>query len=196
MTSIEIWETLLGSAVGMYITKEVIAFVKDRRKAHRESKQTFDEVLPRVNAIYEAMQEIQHKTGACRVLLLTAHNGGGRPAIGSLMRSSVVYEVVNSKTPMRETWQGQLLDYEYMKVLVGIDTGATFSALVSDLADGLQKQTLVSHGVVGTVLTKITTDEKNFYYLAVDFDKRVEFNAPPVSEYIRAGTNRIVNLWE
>jgi hypothetical protein len=196
MTQIEIWETLLGSAVGMYITKEVVAFIKDRRKANRESKQTFDEVLPKVNAIYEAMQEIQYKTGACRVLLLTAHNGGGRPAIGSLMRSSVVYEVANGKAPMRESWQGQLLDYEYMKVLVGLDAGGTYSALVSELKEGLQKQMLVSHGIVGTVLTKITTDEKNFYYLAVNFDKKAEFNTPPISEHIRGGANKILNLWE
>lgn len=193
--NVELIEALGGGAVAMYITKELVSFAKHRRRKRKEERQTFDKVLPAVSAIYEAMAEIQRETGAARVAVLSAHNGGGRPAIGSLMRSSVVYEVAPRKEPMRESWQGQMLDHEYMKVLVGIDTAGVFAASVADLQDSLQRKTLVSQGVVSTVMQKIAVDDKNFYYLVVDFDTKAAYDEAPIAESIRAGANRIQNLW-
>jgi len=78
----------------------------------------FSNMLPKIQEVYNILNQVVAMDGCARAIVLKSENGGGRPRLGSDLYSSVLYEVYGpSRKPVRTSWFRQLLDQGYIKVL-------------------------------------------------------------------------------
>lgn len=184
--------SVLDSVVVLYLVKEFVSGVKKYRE-HRRKR--FDYVVPRTETVYEEMNALMNEVDAGRVMLLKAHNGGDRPALGKRLYSSAVYEVYNKGVEsIKHSWQGQELDESYIKMLVGIIGTDQVVLDLGKMEDGMLKKVYFTSGVYKSVVVKIAIDDKDMYYMSINFNKPIEIDAV-IEEKIRRRVNKIRRQW-
>ena len=188
-------ETFVASGVVLYLTKEAVAYIKHRRKIKRDKQHTFDIVLPKVNDIYEEMAQSASTLGAGRVIILNAHNGGGRPMVGSELKSSALYEIPLGLRSIKDSWKNQPLDQTYIEMLVELDRNEFVTLETGKMQESALRRLYFTDHILATAVMKITQDEKNFYYIAYNFDRPVDVNDAKVQETIRSAVNKIREAW-
>lgn len=188
----DILTIVFSSGLTLFLTKEGVSAFKEWKK-QRKSK--FNTVLPRVSDVYEEMNDLLNQVGAGRVLVLKAHNGGGRPSIGTQLFSSAVYEVWGDLKSVKESWQNQPLDEEYTQLLVQLEAKGTLYMNTTDMGDGVLKQLYFASHILHSVVVKIGQDEKNLYYMSINFSHPVDLDEPSLRESIRSSVNRLKQLW-
>lgn len=188
----DILAIVLSSGVTLFLTKEGVNAFKEWRKT---KKGKFNSVLPKVSEVYEEMNGLLNDVGAGRVLILKAHNGGGRPAVGTQLYSSAVYEVWGDLSSVKDSWQNQPLDEEYTQLLVELNAKGTLYMNTVDMDDGVLKQLYFASHILHSVVVKIAQDEKNLYYMSINFHTPVNLNEPTLRESVRSSVNRLKQLW-
>jgi len=160
-----------------------------------ERKTKFNTVLPKVSEIYEEMNHLRHTTKAGRVIILKAHNGGGRPKVGTQLFSSAVYEVWGDLSSIKAHWQNQELDEDYTRMLVDLDRNGKVESDTANMKDGVLKRMYFTNHILHSVTVKIAQDEKSLYYLSINFHEPTNLLEPSIQEAIRASVNRLKQLW-
>lgn len=131
--AIPLWVQLGLAVLGSGSFAAVIHLVRDqlRRRAGRQ----YDRGYGDISMIYRLIQQLLSDIpGANRVLVLKSENGGGIPAPGCTVKSSVLYEVCDSPAkPIQEAWQGVPLDQDYSSILVKLSTEGRAVIHLSDL---------------------------------------------------------------
>ena len=188
-------ETFVASGVVLYLPKEAVAYIKHRRKIKRDKRHTFDIVLPKVNDIYEEMAQSASILGAGRVIILNAHNGGGRPMVGSELKSSALYEIPLGLRSIKDSWKNQPLDQTYIEMLVELDRNEFVTLETGKMQESALRRLYFTDHILATGVMKITQDEKNFYYIAYNFDRPIDVNDAKVQETIRSAVNKIREAW-
>lgn len=188
----DILTIVFSSGITLFLTKEGVSAFKEWKK-QRKSK--FNTVLPRVSEVYEEMNYLLNTVHAGRVVILKAHNGGGRPSVGTQLYSSAIYEVWGDLTSVKDSWQNQPLDEEYTQLLVNLESKGTVYIDTSGMQDGVLKQLYFASHILHSVVVKIAQDEKNLYYMSINFSNPVNLEEPFVREQIRSSVNRLKQLW-
>jgi hypothetical protein len=158
--------TLMSSIVTMWFKHRL------DRKAY-EKKHAFSKTLPAVHEVYSILNTIKGETEASRVLILKAENGGGRPNLGSHLKSSVLYEVFDAPLEtVRKLWQNQPLDEDYIKVLNQLIITEEKKCMVN--VAKLQKGSLLrdnyeANGVKYSHIYEIAEREHSYLYLSVNY---------------------------
>ena len=133
-----------------------------------------------VRATYNAMMEIMTATGAERVSLLRAVNGGGIPRPGSHMSSSVVAEVWSCDGGHQsDRWQKQPLDRFAIDMLVRLLADSRVSVDVDKMEESPLRTHLVANEVkqAENFLVGLRVDERALYYIRVDYPTTKTFTA-------------------
>lgn len=166
--------TGMFSLLAMYIKQKL-----DIRKIKK--KESFRQVIPKVHHIYDLLNELKTHTKAVRVLILKTENNGGRPKGGCVLKSSIVYEVFDSPLePIKETWQQQVLDEEYVDILTQMMSNPQRrkSVVTGKLKDhSILKRVYLATGVHSSVLYEIQEREKEYFYLSIIYDKQIDKTA-------------------
>ena len=183
---------VLSSGLTLFLVKQGVLSYKEWRN---ERKRKFDTVLPKVSEIYEEMNHLRHTTKAGRVIILKAHNGGGRPKVGTQLFSSAIYEVWGDLSSVKDHWQNQELDEEYTRMLVELDRDGKVETDTAEMKDGVLKRLYFSSHILHTVTVKISQDEKSLYYLSINFHEPTDILEPSIQEAIRGSVNRLKQLW-
>ena len=183
---------VLSSGLTLFLVKQGVLSYKEWRK-ERHTK--FDTVLPKVSEIYEEMNHLRHSTKAGRVIILKAHNGGGRPKVGTQLFSSAVYEVWGDLSSIKAHWQNQELDEDYTRMLVELDRSGKVESNTAEMKDGVLKRLYFASHILHSVTVKIAQDEKSLYYLSINFHEHTDILEPFIQEAIRSSVNRLKQLW-
>jgi len=183
---------VFSSGITLFLTKEGVSAFKTWRK---EKKSKFNSVLPKVSEVYEEMNGLLNTVKAGRVIVLKAHNGGGRPSVGTQLYSSAVYEVWGDLSSVKDSWQNQPLDEEYTQLLVQLESKGVLYMDTKKMLDGVLKQLYFASHILHSVVVKIAQDEKNLYYMSINFSHPVDLSEPSVRESIRSSVNRLKQLW-
>jgi hypothetical protein len=138
-----------------------------------------------IAAVWEETQTLAAEVGASRVLVLKSENGGGLPAPGSVIKSSVVFEYRTGELPaVRSLWQQVLLDSHYSEVLSVVSTGAWTWSQTGSMPEGCIMRDLCGDGLlVGTA--RICKTEQALWYLSVHF-KSADATTAKIRSRIRA----------
>lgn len=173
--------------------KEVISERKHHRRLERHRKTI--EVL---GDLWDEMNDLQAKTQASRILIFSNANGGGYPSLDAVRKSSVLYEVYDTKEQsIKHTWQKQDLDAAYTKVLQKMLKEETRELWIKtrELEDGILKNAYQASGVVEARVAYIFSTATNFIYMSIVWTHTVHRDATLLND-LRSSTNRIRNLYQ
>lgn len=122
-----------------------------------------------IAAIWEETQTLAAEVGADRVLVLKSENGGGLPAPGSVIKSSVVFEYRTGELPsVRSVWQQVLLDSHYSETLSIISTGSWSWTQSSAMPEGCVMRDLCGDGLL-IGMARICKTQRELWYISVHF---------------------------
>ena len=141
----------------------------------RQSKK-MDRGFLDIAAIWDETQTLAADVGADRVLVLKSENGGGLPAPGSVIKSSVVFEYRTGALPsVRSVWQQVLLDSHYSEALSIISTGCWTWTQTSTMPEGSVMRDLCGDGLL-IGMARICKTQHALWYICVQF-KNTETDA-------------------
>jgi len=99
----------------------LIGIVREFAKRRASAKQ--DVGYANINKVYNLIQEYLSGSNTNRVLIIKSENGGGIPSPGSVLKSSVLFEVCDSRVPpLRNEWQQVRIDQDYSTLLTNVNT--------------------------------------------------------------------------
>lgn len=162
----------------------------------KKEKQLTRKVLPVLGEINEILDDIVKNTSCNRSLLLKAHNGGGVPKIGSELFSTVVLEMHEDNSSVREAWTKQRLDSPYINVLVKLASSENGMILASkeDFKGSILYDVYTMQGVNSTKLAYITNTKADWFYISNTFASSLEEIKPEEKAYMRGQINKLRNL--
>ena len=157
-----------------------------------EHDATLADAFERVHKVYGTLNRLLSATGAARVLLLRAHNGGSIPRAGVPLYSSVLYEVWDGDVlePIKSTWQKQRLSETYVSMLLEVATKGEATVITKDLPPCVLKDTYEATGVARAEVHKVRAEAGAFYYLSITFAHDVEPNGNH-RHMVRIGLQRL-----
>lgn len=193
----DIFKIMMESAVFLYVLKETVLFIKARRDEKR-CNGSFKRALIDISKLYEELNFLLAKTGAKRVLLLRAHNGGGKPKKGYPLYSTAEYEVYQgSGNTIKQDWQKQPLDEYYISMLSDLDQQEQLELKLYGMnEDSMIKKVYFNDGIFSTKLIKIFENKDSFFYLSVQYGSEVDFLDMNFDELARPHINRIKQLFK
>jgi len=110
-------------------------------------------------------------------MVAKSENGGGLPRPGSVVTSSVVYEVFDSRLQsLRETWQKIPLDQEYSQAISLVSAGQWFWRKREKLQDQTVLKDLLEDDVKLVCFARICGTQAALWYIAVHFCDRTEID--------------------
>lgn len=145
-----------------------------RRRAGR----LYDRGYSDISAIYRHIQGLLSDLEANRVLLLKSENGGGIPAPGCVVKSSVLYEVCDSPArPISQSWQLVPLDQDYSQILSQVVTEGRAVIRLDDLHAGAVTHDLMTAAdATHSYVFRVAATPHALLYLAVQYSSLDEPN--------------------
>lgn len=192
----DIFRIMMESAVFLYILKEAVLFIKARREEKR-CNGTFKRAFIDISKLYEELNFLLAKTAAKRVLVLRAHNGGGKPKKGYPLYSTAEYEVYQgSGNTIKQDWQKQPLDEYYISMLTELDQQEQLELKLFGMDDeSMIKKLYFNDGIFSAKLLKIFETKDSFFYISVQYGREVDFLDMNFDELSRPHINRIKQLF-
>lgn len=192
----DVFRIMMESAVFLYIVKEAVLFIKARREEKR-CNGTFKRAFIDISKLYEELNFLLAKTAAKRVLVLRAHNGGGKPKKGYPLYSTAEYEVYQgSGNTIKQDWQKQPLDEYYISMLTELDQQEQLELKLFGMDDeSMIKKLYFNDGIFSAKLLKIFETKDSFFYISVQYAREVDFLDMNFDELSRPHINRIKQLF-
>ena len=143
-------------------------------KAKMARKNAFYNTISDLNTIYEEMDELKSKAKCDRVLVITTTNGGGIPVPGANLYASILFETYDkSLGTIKGSWQNRLIDEGYVKTLLSLEEHGLIVVETEKMADGILKDVYMTSGIVKSVIAKIKSTDKRYYYISCNFKEDV-----------------------
>lgn len=121
MSQTPLWIQVVLAIVSSGSIAAIVHLVRDQLR--RRASRLYDVGYADISRIYEHIQDLLSDTTANRVLVLKSENGGGIPSPGCVVKSSVLYEVVDSPAkPISQSWQLVPLDQDYSSILAQVNS--------------------------------------------------------------------------
>jgi hypothetical protein len=149
----------------------------DSYKARRDN--TISEVIARVKCIYGYLAELRRETKAVRVLVIKAHNGGGKPKLSGALYASVLYGDWEHGMSDALEWVNQKLDVGYIETLNTMlsEPDGWVDAKTETLSEGQLKDMLNADNVEHVLFCNLSQTEQHLVYLTVNFAAGTTMNA-------------------
>lgn len=183
---------IIGILIGAWALYTKVAEHVRRRREH-----SFSQVLPKIHQVYTILNSIKREVRAHRVMILASENGGGLPRIGCQLYTSVIYETFDAPLrPLRNKWQRQRLDEQYIKLLSDIVTNGE-STFIADMAQGgILKDLHEAQNIAASRYYKLIERDKEVLYMSCAFLEDNEYDTPRARETLRAGIAELRQLFE
>lgn len=163
----EIIVALITGGAFTAIIKGIVTLIQ----ARINRKDIFYKTISDLNSIYEELDELKAKSGCDRVLIISTQNGGGVPIPGAELYANILFETYDkSVEAIKSSWQNRLVDEAYVKMLLRLEKDETFIETTDNLEDGLLKDIYNASGVKKSVVAKIKSTDKKYYYIACTFN--------------------------
>lgn len=155
MTDIDPW---LQIAAGLMSSGSFAVLVQLGRAAlKRRADKQYDRGYGNICKIYQLLQEAMPELRANRLMVLKSENGGGIPAPGAHVTSSVINEVMDPPVcSVFEAWQRVPLDQHCSRMVAEVITNGSSSAAVVDLREASTLRDLM-----------VTADSSHVYYYRI-----------------------------
>jgi hypothetical protein len=158
-----------------------------------KQKRKITDVLGRIHDVYHILNVLLRETSADRAVILRAENGGDVPMVGKELYSSVVYEVFDGLGSVKDRWQRQPLDEEYVRMLLQVAEKGHASVRTAKLKACPLKDLFEADSVGGAEVYKIKAKEGAFFYLAVHFKQEGPVNSS-FRDILRYSINELERL--
>lgn len=144
---------------------------RGERARHRALDMTRRAIARRVQ-IRSLISDARRDMAAQRVLVLRAENGGGIPRGDGDLHSSVIYESCQDDLePVAPRWKDQLMDGEYMSVLLKVLSNRVTRVVTSELPAGDLRDVYVAGGTVWSKVVLLDVNAKRMLYMSFTFDE-------------------------
>lgn len=179
------WVVLLSSATGAFLVKYIIQTFETWRK--KRGVEEHGKSLKSIVTIYETLSSITKISGAQRSLVLASFNGGGIPNPMSKVKSSVLYEELNtSGRSIKDEWQNREADSAYARLLLRLYSEGELDIDVADMDEGVLKTTYTAHSIGHVALRRLGVAPERMIYLSISF--------PPGAIWNTSVTRNQINL--
>lgn len=122
-----------------------------------------------VGRLYRLLNAAMVEGGATRVMLIKATNGGGRPAVGSPVRITVLHEVYDSaSSSVADHWQRRRTDEAYSIVLARVIDENYVTVHTDRLPHGKLRTVYQAQGVESSTLEFVKSTKKAVYFLSAN----------------------------
>jgi hypothetical protein len=168
--AIPLWVQFFLAVLGSGSLAAVVHLVRDQLR--RRAARLYDRGYSDISEIYRLIQELlSNIPGANRVVVLKSENGGGIPAPGCVVKSSILYEVCDSPAkPMFEAWQVVPLDQDYSSILAKLSTDGRSVIRRSDLhRDSITHDLFKAANATHAYLFRICATAHALLYLSVQY---------------------------
>ena len=170
LSDIPSWLKIVGAIAGSGSFAAIIHLIRDqlRRYAGRRYDRGYGDISEIYRLIQQLLSDIE---GANRVLILKAENGGGIPAPGCVVKSSILYEVCDSPAkPMSAAWQMVPLDQDYASILAKLSTDGRAVIRRSDLHGDSETHKLIeASGATHAYVFRVCATQHALLYLSVQY---------------------------
>lgn len=127
--------------------------------------------LAPVHAVYRGLYATMRETGAHRIVLLRARNGGGLPSADCPIYSTALYDAAEDPIPtIIGQWDGVRVDDDYREVIDEALKQREFVLERSSLAEGSALRDLYeSHSVRASWVAEVHRGDAAYYYLSANY---------------------------
>jgi len=147
----------------------VLKWLRSRRS------RKMDDGYSHIFETFEHLQKLLAATSAARIMVAKSENGGGLPRPGSVVTSSVVYEVFDKRLEsLREIWQRIPLDQEYSQAISLVSAGQWYWRKRSNMQAQSVLKDLIEDDVQLVCFARICGTQAALWYIAVHFCDRTE----------------------
>lgn len=183
----------LGALVGAGgVLAQLIAWIRSyrERRARKVTTRGF-EAIGRVHAL---MNLLMADTKANRVLVLKAENGGGVPAPGRQIQSSVLYEIRDRRMKSNiRRWQKRPLDGPYADILSDVLRDGHARVVTDELETGVLRDIYEAEEIAWAEVYLLLTTGSAVFYLSLNHLEADE-PTPAERELTRSAVNEIGQL--
>ncbi len=190
MTDIDPWIQLAAALMssGSFAVMVQLA----RAGLRRRSSNKYDQGSVNIVKVYQLLQNAMPELQANRLMIVKTENGGGIPAPGAHVTSSVVNEVLDP--PVRsvfDAWQKVPLDQHCSRMVADVITDGTASAAVVDLREASTLRDLMVTAESSHVFYyRICATPNALLYLSIHYDSTDD---QPMGERERVTARRVVH---
>lgn len=189
----------LGGTVLTVFVSVLTVYVKSKLEELRTKREeSFTNTLPIIHEVYAILNKLKRGTKASRILILKTENGGGRPKIGSHLKSSVVYETYDKPLKdVKKNWQDQPLDEDYITLLIDLiqSTDQHITIHTKSLKeDSILRVNYDASGIKKSHIFEIIEKEKQYLYLSVNYINN-EPDTQEEKEVLRSCVNQLRNIF-
>lgn len=178
-------------------TLAAVALTHWLRNRHAAKEEQIEYVAQCLLQAGHVTNELLADTGAARVALLKAHNGGEELKAGHNIYSTMLSEEFHPDQPsLRDHWQNHHVDYEYTALLERLLRERNVRLAVSEMSDCELKNLCLSHDVLQShvVLLWANKPRSRILYLHVDYVDPKDLDAPRLQEAMRVAVSRLEHL--
>ncbi len=165
------------------------------RRTTNKAKQVRDNYA-RIASVYRILETIRVATRASRVCVLKTENGGGIPAPGCDVKSSILYEAADrsSTKELQSAWQKVQLNGVWAQILQQIATERC-ATLTPDFAVGPHYDFLRESNCAKVHFVLIDITEPALFYLSIHLDAGAELS-PQQESAAHQGVRQISQLFQ
>jgi len=142
------------------------------------------------------INEIVDSSSASRAIILSAHNGGGKPTSFKPFYSSALLENHQNLPGILKRWQNQILDDGYLKIIGELIENYKCKIITNNLPNGILKDLYRSQNIEQSMVWFIDYDPEKevLIYLSVNFKHINTFNSVE-KELFRFSVNELQYLF-
>lgn len=174
-TSVPLWLQISLALLGSGSFAAVVHLIRDQLR--RRDARRYDRGYSDISEIYTLIQGLlSGLDGANRVVVFKSENGGGIPAPGCVVHSSILYEVCDSPAkPMFEAWQQVPLDQDYSSILAKLSSEGRAVIRLSDLhEDSITHDLFKAANATTAFVFRVCATQHALLYLAVQYSSASE----------------------
>lgn len=191
MTSFFDFEVWAQALIGVLASGSLAAIghlVREGLK--RRASRQYDRGYGNIRRVFQLLQTTLPVVNANRVMILKSENGGGIPAPGTQVTSSVVNEVFDPPVmTIHEAWQQVPLDQDYSRILAEVNTEGTAHAKVDDLTrSSTLRDLLVAADCSQVFFWRICATPNALLYLSIHYSSTDE---SPMGERDRVEAGKV-----
>lgn len=188
------WVVLLSSATGAFLVKYVVQTFEAWRK--RRGVEEHGKSLKSIVTIYETLASITKISGAQRSLVLASFNGGGVPNPTSKVKSSVLYEELNtSGQSLKDEWQNREADAAYARLLLRLYSEGELDIDVATMDEGVLKTTYMAHNIGHVAFRRLGVAPERMIYLSISFPPGATWNTPVIKNQINLAVSQLKQIF-
>ena len=174
---------------------KLVDFIRNRTNKKYLEKLTTN--LQDLSKIFRIIERILNQSGAHRVLILKASNGGGIPKPGSEMFIKLLYAATEEEEPnIYEKYNSIKVDGQYVEMLINIQKNGMVIEKVSEMPNSLLKRIYQSEEINYAEFYFLGNTATELYFCTVNSKNEEDFSQPSKRVAIELGINDLRKIFD